>query len=121
MSVTRWVIGGSTFDINPDKDSGWEYEEVRSEQHPINSNTTVIQSAGFKSPTRTIEGFTHSRALRDALVSLYLAARNVTCSDQDGASFTGRLLDCKFPVRINVANEANNFQSYYYHIVIAKR
>ncbi len=121
MSVTRWVIGGNTFDINQEKDTGWEHEEVRSEQHAIGANATIIQSAGFKSPTRTIEGFTNSKPLRDALLSLYLSASSVTCSDQDGATFTGRLMDCKFPVRINVANDANNFQSYYYRIVIAKR
>ena len=119
--MAKWVIGGNTFDMGPDKDTGWEYEEVRSEQHVINTSTTIIQSAGFKSPLRTIEGFTKSKTLRDALLNLYVAGNNVACSDQDGVSFTGRIMECKFPVRIDVSNTTNNYQSYQYHVVIAKR
>ncbi len=119
--MSKWVIGGNAIDWGPAKDSGWQYEEKRSELEPIASNTTIVQSTGFKSPKRTIEGTTKSKTLRDAIVALYLARANVSCTDQDGVSFTARLVDVDFPVRVDAANSNNNFQDYDYKIVLMKR
>ncbi len=119
--MAKWVIGGNTFDWGPSKDTGWQYEEKRAELEPIASNTTIVQSTGFKSPKRVIEGVTQSKTLRDAIIALYLAAANVSCTDQDGTTFTARLVSVDFPVRVDASNNANTYQDYDYKIVLMKR
>ncbi len=119
--MAKWVIGGNTFDWGPARDSGWQYEEKRSELQPIGTNTTIVQTAGFKSAQRTIEGTTQSKTLRDAIIALYLAAGNVSCTDQDGSTFTARLISVDFPVRVDASNSTNTYQDYDYKIVLMKR
>ena len=120
--TTKWVINGLTFDINPNKDSGFIPVRIKAEHNPVGSNFTIIQHGGFASPTRTISGITKSKALRDGILNTYLSAATVNCSDQDGVSFRAQIREePKFDVHIDTSNEENNFQSYDFEIELIKR
>ncbi|MBI5305524.1 MAG: hypothetical protein HY868_25570 [Chloroflexi bacterium] len=119
--MSKWTIGGNTFDLNPKSDSGWRYPPVRSKLQPIGANRSIIQHHGFESGTRTIEGLTKSKALRDALLNLHLSGNPFTCTDQDGASFSALFAETpEFPVHIDTSNPANLFQSYDFKLTLIK-
>lgn len=122
MSITRWHLNYNGFDYNPSKDTGWLYEEVRGEQHPIGANFTILQSAGFKSATRTIEGLTKSKVLHDNLLVLQQARIVCTCQDQYGEVFQGRVLSVEYTTKIDVSNPdpAALYQAWEYKITVMR-
>lgn len=119
--MAKWVISGTTFDWNPNRDSGWKYTPVRAIHHPISADSSIIQHGGFNSPTRTISGVTKLKSLRDAVTSAFLSGNPVACSDQDGVAFTAWIDEAPFEVKIDTSNDTNNYQSYTYMIVLTKR
>ncbi len=86
MAVTKWSLGGNTFDWNPADDTGWVSEVVMSEHVPPNATKSVIQYGGKKSSVRTAKGVTKSSTLRNALDALQ--GSTVAFSDHFGAANT---------------------------------
>jgi hypothetical protein len=104
MANQKWVLGGLTFDISPDKDTGWNVEEVTAEHHPIGANSTILQSSGFKSATRSASGHTKSASVKAALTNLQLARNNITLADHRGATSTVRIVALEFDEVLDVTN-----------------
>lgn len=57
MARVAWSFAAYEFPINPEKDSGWVYDHVMSEQVPIQATSSNIQFGGRKSPRRQVSGW----------------------------------------------------------------
>jgi hypothetical protein len=57
MARVAWSFASYSFPINPEKDSGWVYDHVMSEQVPIQATESDIQFGGRKSPRRQVSGW----------------------------------------------------------------
>lgn len=57
MARVAWQFAGYSWSVNPEKDSGWVYEHILSEQVPIQATESDIQFGGRKSPRRQISGW----------------------------------------------------------------
>ena len=57
MARVAWTFDSYSWSINPDTDSDWVYEQVISEQVPVNASNSSIQFGGRKSGRRQIEGW----------------------------------------------------------------
>jgi len=92
---TAWSFAGYTFPWNSQPEGGggageWGYDEKVVIHAPLNNNTDVITSFGFKSARRTING-RGSKAFRDALRALQLARTVGLLVDADGGSWNARI------------------------------
>lgn len=115
MAVVKWSFRGVNFAINPDSAEGWEKEEKIAEVDLLDSDTTVIQSSGFKSETIAIEGW----ILSQSFLNTFNGWRGLTgtLTDDLGNSCTARLMSFS-PRRIrNVAN----WHTYRYSATFIKR
>jgi hypothetical protein len=101
------------------EDTGWVYDEVRAELHPIGSNSTIVQSEGFRSGIRKISGATQSAAVKSGIESIFLARSNVTLTDGYGATSTVRITKCQFVYQHDVTNLPN--ATYKFEIELMKR
>lgn len=114
----KWNLGGVSFDLNPTKDTGWQFEEVLNELYPIGSNQSVMQSDGFKAGKREAEGITKSGAVALGLQNLQLARQIVTLVDHRGASSQVRITEL---VVWEIYDAANLNSTYGYRLTLRKR
>lgn len=76
--MAKWIVNGTTVDINPDEDSNWIKEAVVAEQHPPTATFTILQYGGLKSSKRTCSGVTKTAATKTALDACVGATVNIT-------------------------------------------
>ena len=100
--VTRWTFRGAEFVVNPMEDSGWIKEEKAEEVELLDADTTVIQSSGFRSETRTIRGWILSAAFYNTLKGWL--GQTGTLTDDIGGSATARLMSFEAERVRNVAD-----------------
>jgi hypothetical protein len=65
MARVAWQFGSYSFAINPEKDSGWIYEDVMPETVGIGASRSTFQYGGTKSGRRQISGWLYGASALD--------------------------------------------------------
>lgn len=107
MAVTKWNFRGTPFELNPESVDGWEKEEKASEIDLLDSDTTVIQSSGFKSGVMVMEGWIFSAAFL-ATFEGWLGQTG-TLTDDLGHTWTARLMEFT-PRRVTNVADWNTYK-----------
>lgn len=115
--MSKWVMSSTTFDLNPARDTGWVYDIVVAEHHPIGATTSVLQNSGTKSPTRTVEGITKSSTVKAALDAMLRTT--VTLVDHRSVSSSVFVAELKW----NELNDVTNIGvgTFSYQMKLIKR
>jgi len=118
MSVVKWVIGGTTFDLNPSEDTGWVVDVVVAEQHPPGAAYDILQLGGTKSAVRVAKGVTKSLTVKNAIAAL--VGTTAVFSDHYSASNTVYVKEFKTEMVNDISNlpPAGTFK---YQLTLVKR
>lgn len=95
MARVPWQFNGYSWDVNPEKDSGWVYEDVLPETVAIGAPKSSFQFGGRKSGRRQISGYlfgVSSLTQYNIMKSWRLNRTKATLVDHFGNASTARMV-----------------------------
>lgn len=94
MARTAWIFNSYSWPVNPEKDTGWNAEEVEPEAVAINATRSTFQWGGRKSGRRQISGWLYGANALEQYNQMRSWKNNrvvATLTDHLGNSATARL------------------------------